>query len=665
MNPFEVTKAVDFTDEEIRANFVSFKESEHFTIVDPRSPMPQFLVGGKGGGRTHLMRYFSYPLQKSRANGILSQIREDRYLGIYFRCSGLNGTRFEGKHQTPETWKAVFAYYMDVWLCEQLFLILDDIQAREQVWSAEEQEDLTLSFCRLLSSSNPDTAKLVDDARTISDVLSLLMSIRHTMDREINNAALTRSLNVEILTSPGILLFHSVKSTADILSGFIGVQFTYLVDEYENLSEDQQRYFNTLIREKELPTSFLIGGRQWGIRTHQTLSADEINKEGSEYNLKVLEETYETGTSYNKFCRQMVHSRLIQAGVEVSDNRAIDRIFGHASQDRLQSSLLLSVLGGVPSTERPHLMRLRKVVSSVTSDESLLEDICAEFVFQDHPLLEKLSILRFYQTWSRSRRLELVDAQEARAYVLPLLTGEEDKGLKNYLNLWKSDMIAQIFWENDRRLQYLGFDKFVAMSGYLPRSLLMILKHVTNWSAFLGERPFEGATAISQEAQTAGVREAARWFFSDARPLGQVGEDCDRAIRRLGSFMRSVRESDKPSEVSITSFSTDLQGVDPSVPVLVQTCVDYRLLVEIPFGRTARNNGSIHRKFQIHPMLAPLFGLSTGRRGDLSLKSTEMAAIFDTRVDDNEFSRIIQSRLDNMQAPFSIEEPQEALFDFN
>ena len=98
-------------------------------------------------------------------------------------------------------------------------------------------------------------------------------------------------------------------------------------------------------------------------------------------------------------------------------------------------------------------------------------------------------------------------------------------------------------------------------------------------------------------------------------------------------------------------------------PEIVQACVDHRLLIEVPFGRLARNQGSIHRKFQIHPMLSPLFGLSTSRRGDLSLRPAETRAIFDPRVEESEFSRIAQLRIAGLQAPFSDIDAQEVLFE--
>jgi hypothetical protein len=235
--------------------------------------------------------------------------------------------------------------------------------------------------------------------------------------------------------------------------------------------------------------------------------------------------------------------------------------------------------------------------------------------------------------------------------------------LKNYFNLWRNDLAAQIYADNGRRYPYLGFDQFVDMSGFLPRSLLMILKYVTRWALFYDQNPFDSeGSGVSEDAQNAGVRDAARWFLEDAKPIGQEGENCDVAIRRLGSLLRMVRLSDKPSEVSVACFSSNFDGASEGAIRVVNDLVDHRLLLEIDGGRLSRNRGSVHHKYQIHPMVAPFFELPTSRRGELSLGPKEVAAIFDPTADEASFRRVAKSRADAMNAPFRAHSVEEALF---
>ena len=119
-NPFEITKAVEFTDDQINRTWVDWPAPGGFAaFMKVESPMPRIVLGGKGSGRTHVMRHFSAPVQAIRGNeDPTEQAAEDGVLGIYVRCSGLNSSRFQGRGQTDAAWQSVFAQYADLWLAQ-------------------------------------------------------------------------------------------------------------------------------------------------------------------------------------------------------------------------------------------------------------------------------------------------------------------------------------------------------------------------------------------------------------------------------------------------------------------------------------------------------------------------------------------------------------------
>ena len=97
-NPFEVTKAVDFTDIEIDKTWVDWPAPGGFaTWLDITSPMARIVRGGKGTGRTHVMRHLSAHVQAIRGgDDPVAQVIKDGVLGIYVMCSGLDSSRFRG-----------------------------------------------------------------------------------------------------------------------------------------------------------------------------------------------------------------------------------------------------------------------------------------------------------------------------------------------------------------------------------------------------------------------------------------------------------------------------------------------------------------------------------------------------------------------------------------
>ena len=104
MNPFDVTKAVDYSDQELFYNWVDFPKKSFQEFIRPTLEMPMIIVGSKGSGKTHIMKHFSYSMQKIRSEKTFDNILKEGYLGVYLRCSGLNGYRFSGRNESEETW---------------------------------------------------------------------------------------------------------------------------------------------------------------------------------------------------------------------------------------------------------------------------------------------------------------------------------------------------------------------------------------------------------------------------------------------------------------------------------------------------------------------------------------------------------------------------------
>lgn len=660
VNPFEITKAVDYTDDEINSTFVDYPNGGFNNVASPASPMPQFLVGGKGGGRTHLMRYHSYASQKQRSTDLLATFKSEGHLGIYFRCSGLNADRFNGKNINEDAWKTVFYFYLDVWLTEHLLNVLSDVAQSTSIWNQESQLGFVNDVEEILrpghSVAGPQVSS-ISRSTSISDLNQGLSALRREMDRSINNAAIRKELTIEILSNPGILIFATVRAAAKHLTGLNDVIFSFLLDEFENLTQWQQVYVNTLIREKEPPTSFLVGSRSWGVRTQMTLSAGEENKKGSEYEWIDLEMNYrQTGSSYSEFCVSLANQRLARSGYRGLDSKdALRDLFDdNTPSDRFGDDLAINFLRLSRPEDRKHLMRLRVQLMNATGSANLSDDIVNLMSRPDSPVSEKLSIHKLYQQWSKTRTINREMALFASEYVDKIRSGEDtSRSGTNFVNLWRTDLTAQLYVDANLLPPYFGVEKFIDMSGYLPRSFLTTLKYVVRSSLRRGESPFDVGSSVSVEAQLAGVLDASHWFSRDARPRGALGNECDRSVRRLATLFNRVRYSDKPSEVSCVAFSTDLDQASEQTVDILQACVEHSLLIEIEGGRMARNDGPQLHKYKLHPMLAPMYALPTSHRGELHLSVHELKAIFDPSVLEEEYSAAMRRRLATMRAPFA------------
>ena len=84
INPFDVTKAVDLPDELINSYWTNFYTDGGFEqMLQPTSLTPMIIRGSKGSGKTHIMRYFSYELQKLRyGNHLKERLDNDGFIGV-------------------------------------------------------------------------------------------------------------------------------------------------------------------------------------------------------------------------------------------------------------------------------------------------------------------------------------------------------------------------------------------------------------------------------------------------------------------------------------------------------------------------------------------------------------------------------------------------------
>ena len=264
-NPFEVTKATDLDDAQIAATWVDLPWGGGFrSLIDPRSPTARFVLGGKGSGRTHVMRYYSSSLQAIRVReNRWTALSGDGYVGVYANASMLNPGRFAGKGQDDDTWKAVFSHYLDLWLSLRTIMAVDELSAAcgRPGQASEAVGDEVHAW---LSESSRDGCSLADELR----------SILRKMDSSINEAAVTRELALTLRASAGHLVFRTATALR-ALKQLRGLQFALLLDEFENFSELQQRCVNTLIREKVPAVSFIVGARTYGIRTYETITGSE------------------------------------------------------------------------------------------------------------------------------------------------------------------------------------------------------------------------------------------------------------------------------------------------------------------------------------------------------------------------------------------------------
>ena len=632
-NPFAVTKADDFDDSQILQFWVQTPTTggDATELFRPTSPMPLFLLGAKGSGKTHLMRYHSFELQTLRfqENEVAWRdgVEADGFLGVYVRCSNLNSGRFARKRQTDDLWAEVFAYYFELWLAQHL---LDVCRALNLATGGEDGA----TFCRAVASLFDE--QLTEEATDIEQLISSIEDRRRELDFAINNCVITGELNARIVASRGRLIFGIPEILHDQYPFLRAVTVLYAIDEFETLSTGQQRLINSLVRDRRLPTTFRVGARLYGVKTQETDSGEE-NLPDSEFERLVLDDEFRNSkVRYGKFARQLVDKRFVAAtqglgaGPRVSGALQWSRAFEEMDQ-RWNSAVHLDVVHRVRSAERRHFAILREKLND--ADLGRVEEVIDVLSVEGYPILEKVNILSLYRVLSR-RPDHLTEAKRIRSQCRDFLEGRADKsGYGSVVSHFRSDLVAQLRRENHEKQYYLGLSQFVAMSGGLPRALLTILRTIFDWSAYNGEDPLRTGR-ISIDAQYRGVGDASEWFFNNMRTAGRDGILIQSATDRLAQLFRTSRFADRPAECSLNSFSVAEHGMSDEAQRVLKLAESRSFLNRIHQGQKYKNSTQVQMKFQIHPMLCPRWQLPIGRRGALPLSVRLADSIFDFKKEE-------------------------------
>ena len=631
INPFDAIKAVNLTDNQIYDMYVEAKPITR--IASPISPTPLFLTGGKGSGRTHLLRYWSYPVQLHGSNNDHRRTLERKgYLGIYVLLGGINASRLVSVRVSDELSSTLFGAHLDLAVAASLCRVLKTL-GDAQLLSERETREFVNRVLIVLGSAARTKA-------SIEDLLEELGRIRQLLDRDVNAAMDEgRAPRVLVEFQPGDLFLKLPSLVSGSFKLLQDIRTSYLLDEFENIAIPHQRHVHSLIREKPPESSLVIGSRTYGIRTYETLSAGEKNVEGSEFievQLDFQMRLVGEKTFYD-FCSEIASKRFGAAGMDIEDTPSC---FETGEREEREFLASLSSVRRSPAMARL-VARLSRTSKLDREDLSRIESLLTD---RNDRVMEKIGLLAFYKDSARWQPSVKV-AERIANQVGQHRTGRTNR-ISRMMGHFRSDLIAQLYREHRRRQELAGFRVLVRLADGNPRNFMNLMRLVFKWADFMDCSAPEIA-ALPASVQNQAIREASDWFYRDGEVVGPHSTQVRIAIDRLGELLEKLRYADKIVESSLCAIAFNISLVDEETAGVIRQAEAWSLLVQRPYRRD-RNRSRQRYILQINRMLSPRWNLPLGRRGVLELNPAEVVAIFRTRSPES-FEQLLRGRVDRQQ----------------
>lgn len=660
-NPFDITKAVDYTDADIYKYWVDLgDDNKGFEgLIKPDTLMPMIIVGSKGSGKTHVMKYFSYELQKIRCQAECSSMQEglarEKFIGIYIRCSGFNSDKFNGKGVDAEIWSTLHSYFWELWVGERLVNVLIDLRENGSITDVNEEEIVSGILGMFL--------KQKEGIKSYEALNQYFIELQRGVDYQVQNfmfLGLERP-QVEVLLTTAKLTYGIPALLKEKIPFFKNKYILYLIDELENFSAEQQQLIQTLIREKPVACTFRVGTRPYGVRTLKTLRGVEENHDGAEFEGVILDEFLRNYKYYPKYVTDILINRLHNSGISLPREFSLESLF----EEQTNTDILQQVASKKDRQSRSYMATLETKLIKIPLAKEVIAEIMSNLAYPDDILIERTNVLLMYSAIkdNKDRSIEayvkasMKIAQSARSYAIE---GSRENLHATKLEKYKQDLVDTLSREGRVDIPFNGLSKLIELSCGTPRTILCLLKAAFNNQYYnTGKIPFEEGRKLTVKSQRIGIESTYDWFFEENRIPSMAQARATDAIMRLGDYLRKARFSDLPPQCSINIFTLNSGELSPNARMVFEALLSYSYIVQTDERRQINSDNKTH-VYQLNKILYPKYELALSKRGSINFTPEDAECIFNLEKK-AEYDAFVDRKMKVYNFPFGGKQEQAQL----
>lgn len=556
----------------------------HFFAVPPyfmalKDNRPCVLQGGRGTGKTTVLRGLSYQGQYAILNESIQEFDKNNFIGIYYRINTNHVRAFIGAEINEHEWHKIFSHYFNLIICREVLFFIK--------WHrglSENDDILTTIFCNRIAKS----LQIKNMCNDFDNLLDEVENAMYEFQARINNISDKGNIDLSMAGDPIKLVTESVTS----LSQFKNKMFYFLIDEYENLTEYQQKSINSLIKHNTDRYTFKIGVRELGWRIRTTLNEEESLNDPADYVLIDIEEKFNNNDDF------------------------FEQFAKNVCQQRIEQLL---------PTDKVNLYSIEKAFTSINmEDEAIKLGIKTSFLFEKYSTaiidnqndINKLSLLYQYlfAFWAEKNK---------KSYTEMVADYKKNKSKWNerYEN-YKHSMLFKIRKGRGKtgiQKYYAGWNTYIKLAHGNIRYLMELVyrayeKHLTD-NCIL--------TPISIENQTIIAQETGRKNLIELEGLCKNGAQLTRLILGFGRLFNVLESNIGKISPEINQFA--IKGNPSSnCDEILRDAVMYLACIRIPGNKPSSKSATKDFIYTIHPIYAPFFMFSHRQKRKMDITSDDL-----------------------------------------
>ena len=564
--------------------FDLFTEPGYFEEL--KTPRPCVLIGGRGTGKTTVLQGLSYQGQFAFANFDRNVVEKWPFFGLYHRVNTNRVTAFRGPELSEERWRACFAHYLNLLFCAQLLEFACWYELHTGNALTPPSSELAAFRATLRLTQEGSLAELAHEVRL--EVLSFEASINVIVD--------SPPKHLSMQAAPVDALASALLSTPQLR----GKQFFFLIDEFENFEDYQQRVLNTVIKHSPNAYTFKVGVKELGWRERATLNPNEQLTSPADYARISIAERL-AGARFKPFAEQVLSVR-----------------FGDAIKstgDAMQFQLLFPKLTDLEEAERlldkAEAARVRATVAAA-APQGLEEQVASL----------PLGVQYFLDYWSKSHPKNKLES-EVEGWLAATPAAKE-----RFENHFHASLFAIRHGKRGIRKFYCGWDVYLALCDGNIRYLLELVH-----SAFLMHEEQGGSqlSAIDPETQTHAAQAVGRKNLSELEGLSVDGARLTKLLLSLGrvfGVLAALPGGHTPEanqfhiREDVTAPESDARAME-----LLKHAVMHLALVRYDGSKALDERDTKAYDYMIHPIFAPFFVFSHRKKRKIFLSGAQLLTL--------------------------------------
>lgn len=602
-----------------------------------KSEKPQIIEGGRGSGKTMLIRYLCHATQFSRKRQDIED-EDFRRIGVYWKMDIAFAKMMDLRGADTDLWMQAFINMGVLILSSEILDSLLNIKTvREDI--SDEISKIDFSFLKGFDSSIP------------GDLLSLKKYL-HIQYIKFQSWVSNYKKDDHPLFYPKDLLNEIIGCIREQVQVLKDSSYNVYIDEYENLNKTQKKIVNTWVKQSQPPLVFNIAMKHQAMDVADTLGEEKIVEihDYRKIDLEILlKEHFETFASeiFLLKVHQHLHYNILPNTTYLYDVH-IETLKYRSEKEYVENirnkiKLIFPILS---ESDVADIITNDKVLNKRVKEK--IQDDLIRLKMEDY--FDKIESLKV-----PSSAIVILHALFSRDHAdVPLIYEELVKYIENgkskftdwiHNNLF--GCILYYYGEVNRLCPlYAGYDSFVTMSKDNIRHFLELcyrsLSQSENWN---------DTHIVEPQDQMVAVKYVSDNMLKEIKQFGPQGNLLYTFALRLGNIFEELRKRDSQSEPEQNQFSVK-GDIKPECITILSNLVKWSVLYESKLTKQKGLENGVEYLF--NPIYSAYFTISFRKKRRIELTSDDIITMY--KGNDEDYKKIVR-RLTRM---FSISDSNNA-----